>query len=53
MHHRFGNTVSASVPLAMAVARDEGNLKDGDEVMLFVASAGVTTSLCKFTFFDR
>jgi 3-oxoacyl-[acyl-carrier-protein] synthase III len=50
MHQRFGNTVSASVPLAMAVAREEGGLSHGDEVLLLVASAGVTTSLCRFVF---
>lgn len=50
MHHRYGNTVSSSVPLAMAVARDEGNLKNGDDVLIFVASAGVTTALCKFRY---
>jgi 3-oxoacyl-[acyl-carrier-protein] synthase III len=52
MHHRYGNTVSSSVPLAMAVARDEGNLKNGDEILIFVASAGVTTSLCKLKYYS-
>lgn len=47
---RFGNTVSASLPLAMSVARDEGKLRRGDRVLLLIGSAGVTTGYAAFTY---
>ena len=40
---RFGNTVSASLPLAMSLAIDDGRLKRGDRALVLMASAGVTT----------
>ena len=49
-HKRFGNTVSASVPLGMASARDEGRLKDGTNVLIGFGSAGVSTAWCKLKF---
>ncbi|HKS46935.1 MAG TPA: 3-oxoacyl-[acyl-carrier-protein] synthase III C-terminal domain-containing protein [Amycolatopsis sp.] len=49
-HARHANTVSASVPLAMSEALKAGMLKDGDRVLVLVASAGVTTALTKFVF---
>ena len=49
-HERFANTVSATVPLAMSTALTEGRLKDGARVLLFVASAGISTALCRFRF---
>lgn len=49
-HERFANTVSATIPLAMSTAALEGKLKHGAEVMLFVASAGISTALCRFRF---
>jgi 3-oxoacyl-[acyl-carrier-protein] synthase III len=49
-HHLYGNTVSASVPLAMSLARASGSLRDGASVLILVASAGVSTALARFTF---
>jgi 3-oxoacyl-[acyl-carrier-protein] synthase III len=44
-HARFGNTVSASLPLAMAVAEEEGELERGMRALLLMGSAGVTTGI--------
>jgi 3-oxoacyl-[acyl-carrier-protein] synthase-3 len=49
-HKRFGNTVSASVPLAMACAVKEGKLKNNTNVLIGFGSAGVSTAWCKFKF---
>ncbi|MBW1741377.1 MAG: hypothetical protein JRJ42_09645 [Deltaproteobacteria bacterium] len=49
-HKRFGNTVSASVPLAMSSARKEGKLKDGTNVLIGFGSAGVSTAWCILKF---
>ncbi len=49
-HHRFANTVSATVPLAMAAAEEEGRLCEGDRVIIGLASAGISTALAKFTY---
>ena len=46
----YGNTVSASLPLAMSLALDEGRLKRGHRVLLLVASAGITTGYATLTF---
>lgn len=37
---RFANTSSASLPIALAVASDEGRLHDGDRVLLAAFGAG-------------
>ncbi|MCA3640964.1 MAG: hypothetical protein IOC63_03780 [Methylobacterium sp.] len=47
-HRLFGNTASASVPLAMSVARREGRLRDGANVLVMFASAGISTALVRF-----
>ncbi len=39
---RTGNTSSASVPVALAVASDEGRLKDGDLILFSGFGAGLT-----------
>jgi 3-oxoacyl-[acyl-carrier-protein] synthase-3 len=39
---RYGNTTSATIPLAMQTARDEGKLKKGDLVLLASVGAGFT-----------
>ncbi len=39
---RYGNTTSATIPLAMQTAIDEGKLKKGDLVMLAAVGAGFT-----------
>lgn len=49
-HKRFGNTVSASVPLAMACAMKDGRLKNGTHVLTGFGSAGVSTAWSKFKF---
>lgn len=49
-HSRFGNTVSASLPLALAVAESEGRLTRGMRVLLVMGSAGVTTALASFEY---
>lgn len=49
-HGRFGNTVSASLPLALSVAEAEGRLQRGMRVLLLMGSAGVTTALGSFTY---
>jgi 3-oxoacyl-[acyl-carrier-protein] synthase III len=49
-HARTANTVSASVPVAMSEALRAGSLRDGDRVLLLLASSGVTTALTKFVY---
>ncbi|MEE8348247.1 MAG: 3-oxoacyl-[acyl-carrier-protein] synthase III C-terminal domain-containing protein [Acidobacteriota bacterium] len=49
-HPRFGNTVSASLPLALAVAEAEGRLHRGMRVLLLMGSAGVSTAVGSFTY---
>jgi 3-oxoacyl-[acyl-carrier-protein] synthase III len=49
-HKRFGNTVSASVPLAMACAMKDGRLQNGTNVLTGFGSAGVSTAWSKFKF---
>ena len=38
----YGNTIAATVPLAMASAREQGRLKRGDMVLLASVGAGFT-----------
>jgi 3-oxoacyl-[acyl-carrier-protein] synthase III len=49
-HARFGNTVSASIPLAMSVAAEEGRLRRGDRVVILVGSAGISVGFATFTY---
>lgn len=49
-HARFGNTVSASLPLALAVAEAEGRLQRGMRVLLMMGSAGVSTAIGSFRY---
>ncbi len=49
-HSRFGNTVAASLPLALAVAEAEGKLVRGMRVLLLMGSAGVSTAVGSFTY---
>lgn len=46
---RHGNTSAASVPLALADARDAGRLKPGDRVLLTAFGAGLTWASCLLT----
>lgn len=50
-HH--GNTSAASVPLALAAARDAGRLEDGDRVLLTAFGAGLTWGSALLTWKDR
>ena len=50
LHPRYGNCVSASVPLGMSLAAQEGRLNRGDKTLIVVGSAGVTVGLASFTF---
>jgi 3-oxoacyl-[acyl-carrier-protein] synthase III len=49
-HARYGNTVSASVPLGISLAREEGRLRRGDRTLIIVGSAGISVGLASFTF---
>jgi 3-oxoacyl-[acyl-carrier-protein] synthase III len=49
-HARFGNTVSASVPLGMSLALQEGRLQRGNRTLIIVGSAGISIGLASFTF---
>jgi len=49
-HSRFGNTVAASIPLAMSAAIDEHRLQRGSRVLVGVGSAGISIALMSFTF---
>jgi len=47
---KFGNTASATVPLAMSLASEEGRLKRGQQVGIAIGSAGITVAFATFTF---
>jgi 3-oxoacyl-[acyl-carrier-protein] synthase III len=47
---RYGNTVSAALPLGMSLAQDEGRLRRGDRVLMIVGGAGLSTALGTFVF---
>jgi 3-oxoacyl-[acyl-carrier-protein] synthase III len=49
-HAEYGNTVSASVPLAMSLARRDGRLRRGMRVLVVVGSAGISVGLAGFVF---
>jgi len=46
----YGNIVSASIPMGMHMAMEEGRLKRGDKVVLMPASAGMVYSVVQFVF---
>lgn len=50
VHSRYGNCVSASVPLGMSLAHQEGRYRRGDKTLVVVGSAGVSVGLASFTF---
>lgn len=41
-YRRFGNTVSASIPLSLHMARQEGRIAPGDRVLLTGTASGLT-----------
>jgi 3-oxoacyl-[acyl-carrier-protein] synthase III len=47
---RYGNTVSASLPLGLSLATHAGRLERGGHVLMIMASAGITTGLCRFRY---
>jgi 3-oxoacyl-[acyl-carrier-protein] synthase III len=49
-HSRFGNTVSASIPLGMSHAIDEEKLKPNMNVLIACGSAGITTAWTRFRY---
>jgi len=49
---RHGNTSAASIPLALADARDQGRLSAGDTVLLAAFGAGLTWAACLLTWQD-
>jgi len=50
LYTRFGNVGSASVPLGVYVAMNEGHLKRGDTVLCMVGAAGMSFMLYDLTF---
>jgi 3-oxoacyl-[acyl-carrier-protein] synthase III len=50
IYPRCGNLVSASIPAGIAMAVDEGKILRGDRVVSCVASAGMSFSVCSFTY---
>jgi len=49
---RYGNTSTASVPLALQEARREGRIKNGDHVVLVGFGAGLTWAAAALKWFD-
>jgi 3-oxoacyl-[acyl-carrier-protein] synthase-3 len=43
---RYGNTSTASIPLALAEAAAEGRIKSGDRVLLAGFGSGLTWGAC-------
>jgi 3-oxoacyl-[acyl-carrier-protein] synthase III len=50
IHAEYGNTASASLPLAMSLAIDQGRLRRGHRTLCIMGSAGITIGFAKFTF---
>jgi 3-oxoacyl-[acyl-carrier-protein] synthase III len=49
-HADYGNTISASVPLAMSLAREQERLRRGDRVLAIVGASGITVGLATFVY---
>jgi 3-oxoacyl-[acyl-carrier-protein] synthase III len=49
---RYGNTSSASIPLCLAEARDEGRLEPGTRVLMSAVGAGLTWGSAYMTWTD-
>jgi 3-oxoacyl-[acyl-carrier-protein] synthase-3 len=47
---RYGNTVSASIPLGLSLALERALLERGQHVLLITASAGLTTGFVSFRY---
>jgi 3-oxoacyl-[acyl-carrier-protein] synthase III len=48
-HAQFGNTVSASVPLAISLALQSGRLRRGTRVLTIIGSAGISVGFGMWT----
>jgi acyl-CoA:acyl-CoA alkyltransferase len=44
----YGNVVSASVPAAIALAKEQGEIRPGDRLVAWIGSAGMSFSVCSF-----
>ena len=51
--HKYGNTSSGSIPLALADARDDGRLRDGALVLMTGMGAGLTWGSALLEWADR
>ncbi|KAL9642421.1 hypothetical protein ABK040_014264 [Willaertia magna] len=47
---KFGNTISASIPMALYEAIKDGRIKRGDDVFMVGTGAGLTVGCCTFTY---
>ncbi len=47
---QYGNLVSASIPVALATAAEEGDLRRGEHIVLCPVSAGMSLALVDFTY---
>src|SRR5262249_23301399 len=47
---QYGNTVSASLPLGLSLGLGSGRVQRGEEILLIMGSAGVTTAFCRFKY---
>ncbi len=50
IHPRYGNTASASIPLAMSLAQAEGRLRRGQRALVIVGASGLSVGFGAFTF---
>lgn len=50
VYPRFGNLVSASIPVGLCLAREEGKLKEGDAIALVPVSAGLVASVVQLIY---
>ncbi|MEL7509787.1 MAG: 3-oxoacyl-[acyl-carrier-protein] synthase III C-terminal domain-containing protein [Cyanobacteria bacterium J06554_1] len=50
VYPKFGNLVSASLPVGLSLAQAEGVLKSGDPIALIPVSAGLVAALVQLTF---
>jgi 3-oxoacyl-[acyl-carrier-protein] synthase-3 len=44
--HRYGNTTAASIPMCVDELWEQGNIVDGDQIILFTFGAGFTWASC-------
>nr|WP_321456633.1 3-oxoacyl-[acyl-carrier-protein] synthase III C-terminal domain-containing protein [uncultured Cohaesibacter sp.] len=50
VYRKYGNVVSASIPVGLSCALEEGRLKRGDRIALVPASAGLVASVVQTTY---